>query len=171
MSIAAVQVAAWRAAYKGIMPDDFLSGLDVQQKARAWERALQEPGPGIAVVWECGQEVAGFCVYGPSRDSDASRDTTGELVAINFHPRHWRRGFGTTMCQYVISEGKKRNWRELTLWVLKQNIPARRLYERAGFLPDGTEKTETELIGEPLHEVRYKFSLVQNDSDATGSAF
>jgi RimJ/RimL family protein N-acetyltransferase len=159
LSIAEVHVAAWRTAYKGIMPDDFLASLDVQQKAQAWECALQEPSPGITLVWEYNQEVVGFCVYGPSRDSDAPRDTTGELVAINFHPLHWRRGFGTKMCRYVIHEGKKKNWHTLTLWVLKQNTPARCLYEKLGFLPDGTEKVETKIIGAPLHEVRYMTSL------------
>ena len=138
---------------------DFLGNLGVQQKAEAWGGALQEPGPGITVVWECDREVVGFCVYGPSRDSDASGDTTGELVTINFHPLHWRRGFGRMMCQHVISEGKKRNWHALTLWVLKQNTSARCFYEKLGFLPDGTEKVETKLIDAPLHEVRYRMPL------------
>jgi RimJ/RimL family protein N-acetyltransferase len=154
--IAEVYVAAWRAAYKGHMPDEFLSRLTVEQKATAWRRALQEPSPGTTVVWEQQQQIVGFCVYGPSRDTDAPVNTTGELVAINFHPDYWRRGLGTVMCRRVLDEGEKRSWKSLTLWVLKENLPARRFYERLGFVPDGMEKCDTKLIGAPLHEVRYR---------------
>jgi RimJ/RimL family protein N-acetyltransferase len=154
--IAEVHVAAWRAAYKGHMLDDFLNNLTVEQKATVWKRALQEPSPGTTVVWEQEQRVVGFCVYGPSRDEDAPINTTGELVAINFHPLYWRQGLGTVMCRHVLVEGEKRNWQSLTLWVLKQNLPARRFYERLGFLLDGTEKCDTKLIGAPLNEVRYR---------------
>ena len=154
--IAEVHVAAWRAAYKGHMPDDFLNNLTVEQKTTAWRRALQESSPGTTVVWEQQQHIVGFCVYGPSRDPDASANTTGELVAINFHPDYWRRGFGTVMCRHVIDESEKRNWGSLTLWVLKENLPARRFYECLSFLPDGKEKCDTKLTGSPLHEVRYR---------------
>lgn len=155
-AIAEVHIAAWRAAYKGHMPDDFLNSLTLEQKASVWRRALQEPSPGTTLVWEQQQRIIGFCVYGPLRDADVRLTHTGELVAINFHPHYWRRGFGTVMCQCVIDEGEKRNWESLTLWVLKENHPARRFYERLGFLTDGKEKCDTKLIGVPLHEVRYR---------------
>jgi ribosomal protein S18 acetylase RimI-like enzyme len=157
--IAEVHVATWQAAYKGHMPDDFLNGLTVEQKVTAWRRALQEPSPGTTLVWEQQQHILGFCVYGPSRDSDAPADTTGELVAINFHPDYWRRKFGTVMCRHVIDEAELRKWKSLTLWVLKQNAPARCFYEYVGFVADGTEKCDTKLIGAPLHEVRYRMWL------------
>jgi RimJ/RimL family protein N-acetyltransferase len=154
--IAEVHVAAWRSAYKGCMPDDFLNNLTVEQNAAVWKRALQEPSPGTTVVWEQSQRIAGFCVYGPSRDGDAPINSTGELAAINLHPLYWHRGFGTVMCQYVLAEGEKMNWQSLTLWVLKKNLSARRFYERLGFLLDGAEKSDSKLIGVPLHEVRYR---------------
>lgn len=155
-SIAEVHVAAWRKAYKGLMPDDFLGSLTLEQSAVTWKQALREPSPGTTLVWEQCQRIVGFCVYGPSRDDDATITSTGELVAINLHPLYWRRGFGTMMCQYVLAEAAKRNWQSLTLWVLKRNVSAHHFYARLGFRLDGTEKSCSKLIGVPLQEVRYR---------------
>ncbi|RAS29045.1 hypothetical protein BCL80_107157 [Streptomyces avidinii] len=44
--------------------------------------------------------------------------------------------------------------RDITLWVLKENVRARRFYERAGFRPDGAEET-FEAGGARVPEVRY----------------
>lgn len=160
-SIAAIHIAAWRMAYAEHMPADFLKALTVEDRTEAWKHALEAPGPGITIVLEQAQQVIGFCVYGPSRDADALPNSTGELLAINLHPLYWRRGLGTTMCQYVLADGEKRKWQSLSLWVLTKNLSARRFYEGLGFVWDGTERTDASLIGTPLHEVRYRRRLAQ----------
>jgi RimJ/RimL family protein N-acetyltransferase len=157
-AIAEVHIAAWRAAYSEYMPRPFLEALDIDERTRMWERALEEPGPGTILIIEREGLVAGFCVYGPSRDTDA-QPNTGELAAINLHPFYWRRGLGTEVCLHVLAEARKLKWSLLTLWVIKGNAPARALYERPGFVLDGGEKQDSRLIGSPLHEVRYRKTL------------
>ena len=48
---------------------------------------------------------------------------------------------------------------EATLWVLQGNERAPRFYEALGWQHDGAERTQTELTGSPLHEVRYRLPL------------
>lgn len=160
-AIADVHVAAWRAAYVDQMPRDYLERLTVESRTADWERWLREPGPGTTVVCECERRIVGFCVYGPTRDDDAPRDITGELVAINLHPQYWRQGWGSAMCRYVLRQAETRGWRWVTLWVLKQNLGARRFYARLGFVPDGAERRDTALVGTPLDEVRYRIGVRQ----------
>ena len=160
-AIAGVHVAAWRAAYADVMPRDYLERLTVEGRTADWERWLREPGPGTTVVCEHERRIIGFCVYGPTRDDDAAPDTTGELVAINLHPRYWRQGWGTALCRYVVQEAESRGWQSLTLWVLKQNLAACGFYARLGFVPDGTERRDTTLVGASLDELRYRISLPQ----------
>jgi GNAT superfamily N-acetyltransferase len=158
-AIAEVHVAAWRAAYTGIMPQPYLDGLSVERRAASWQRTLATPNPGTVLVVETAERVVGFCVYGPSRDADAPRGSTGELAAINLHPAFWRRGLGALLCEHVLADAAKREWAAMTLWVIGENSPARRFYERLGFAPDGGEKQDASVTGAPLHEVRYRKAL------------
>jgi hypothetical protein len=50
----------------------------------------------------------------------------------------------------------------VALWVLRDNVRARRFYERAGFIADGTEKA-ADLVGHQLREVRYVLSGATSD--------
>ncbi|WP_156759003.1 hypothetical protein [Microbacterium karelineae] len=53
-TIADVHVRTWRHAYRGLMPQEFLDGIDVAARAERWERILagEEVGGRGAVVLE-----------------------------------------------------------------------------------------------------------------------
>ena len=74
------------------------------------------------------------------------------------HPDKWRQGTGRALCEYAEQHARSLELRPMTLWVLKANGGARRFYERLGYAPDGAERTNTRLIGAPLHEMRYRKS-------------
>src|SRR5580700_8633486 len=42
-TIAAIQVASWQAAHRGIMPDALLNNLSVDQRRQMWENRLVGP--------------------------------------------------------------------------------------------------------------------------------
>jgi hypothetical protein len=44
-NIAEVHVRAWRGAYKGLVPDEILDGLSVEERERSW-RELLSPQEG-----------------------------------------------------------------------------------------------------------------------------
>ena len=44
-AIGRVHIAAWQAAYRGLMPDEFLDGLDGTARGERWHSALSA-GPG-----------------------------------------------------------------------------------------------------------------------------
>src|SRR5262247_3939953 len=85
-AIAAIHVAAWRAAYRGLMPADYLAALDADRARARWEQWLRTRC--AVVVVEADGEVVGFCRYGPSRD-EGSHSSTGEVIAINLRPEFW----------------------------------------------------------------------------------
>jgi hypothetical protein len=45
VELAAVEVRSWRAAYRGLMRDAFLSGLSEAEKATGWRQNLLKHGP------------------------------------------------------------------------------------------------------------------------------
>lgn len=164
-AVAEINVVGWQTAYDGLMPREFLLGLDGREKARRFERAFKQANPNTSLVAEQGKRVVGFCTYGPSRDADALPGSAGELIAIYVHPRHLRRGIGETLLTRVIEDMQARAWSDLTLWVLRENYPARAFYEKTGFEYDHIEKRDSALTGTPLHEVRYRFTKKSNPGD------
>ena len=167
-SIAAVHIAAWRMAYRGLMPDAYLDGLSVERRTVLWQKWLAQPGSGTVLVAADEDTLSGFCLYGPTRDADGKDKQVAEILAINIHPGFWRKGTGRALCERVFASATERNWVAITLWVLTQSAGARQFYDRLGFIPDGAERTDTELIGSPLHELRYRKEtrMAQRPSDS-----
>lgn len=155
-AIARVQILAWRHAYAGMMPQAFLDRMDSVRRVTSWRRALSAPAAMVTdVVLDPAGEIIGFFVYGPSRDADAAFGT-GELVAINLLPAHWRQGLGRGMMARLLAAAAERRWQALTLWVLEANMQARRFYEAHGFEADGASQVDASLTGAPLRLLRYR---------------
>src|SRR6266571_8503701 len=85
-ALAAVHVRSWQHAYRGLLPDSLLDGLDIDQRAASWRRILGNPAPiSTTLVADVEGATAGFCSAGPSRDEDATRGT-GEIFALYDDP-------------------------------------------------------------------------------------
>ena len=136
--IAAVHVESWRAAYRGVMPDDVLDSLSVDRREREWRPRLGPDAPSVAFVAEHGGRIVGFCAVAPSRDDDAG-EGVAEVGALYVAQAAWRRGIGSLLVSAARDELREAGYRELTLWVLPENAPALAFYERLGFEPDGAE--------------------------------
>ena len=160
-AIASVHVASWRAAYAGIIPDAFLAKLSVEERTAAWRARLIEP-PHVTILAEEHGRALGFANFGPSRDPDASPHT-GELYALYVLPDVWGRRVGRRLWQTVEERFSSARC-EVTLWVLEENVRARRFYERLGFAPDSAMK-QCEFAGVVLTELRYRIQL--SDADVT----
>jgi ribosomal protein S18 acetylase RimI-like enzyme len=146
-----LHVRAWRAAYRGQMPDGYLDGLRAEERAAGWERALGRERPrGAILVAERAGEVVGFANLGPAEDPQGA----GELYAIDVDPAHWGTGAGRALLEAAQAELARLGFAETVLWVLPANARARRFYELAGWAVDGTERT-VDVLGVVVPEVRY----------------
>jgi GNAT superfamily N-acetyltransferase len=156
--IAAVHVVSWQGAYRGLLPDGYLDGLDVAGWTAGWERLLGNGEKGqVALVAEADNRVIGFAHVVPSRDADATPGT-GEVSSIYALPDRWGTGVGRALLAAAETALRDGGCRAATLWVLRDNDRARRFYDRAGWAPDGTEKTD-EVAGVPVVELRYRRPL------------
>jgi GNAT superfamily N-acetyltransferase len=156
--IAEIHVATWREAYRGLIPDSILVGLDVGRRTSFWQRMIAV-GRDPVLVAEAGGSVVGFCSLIPTRDEDDDPAKVGEIAAIYVLPNEWRKGFGRRLCEAAVANARKRGWALVTLWVLETNAAGRRFYEAFGFRGDGATKVDRSTVGEPLVEVRYRLGL------------
>lgn len=159
-AIAAIQIAAWRAAYAGIMPAAFLAEQDVAHRAERWRGRVgdaAEPNSPTLVISDA-SGVRGFVHTGPIRDPDLEPQGRAEIYTIYVDPTAWRLGLGTALLNAVDDHWRPRRIGELVLWVFEANRPARAFYERMGWRPDGS--TQVDDFGSARAvEVRYRRAL------------
>ena len=137
-AIAEVHVASWRHAYRGLLPDDSLDRLSVEEREMQRREHLEDPSSewGTLVAEDAGR-VVGFSTYGPSRDEDAT-DPTGEVPAIYLAPDVVGTGVGRELFAETIAALRAAGFTRASLWVLEGNVRARGFYEKAGWRWDGT---------------------------------
>lgn len=156
--IAEIHVRSWRAAYRGQLTDDFLDGLNVEDRLEMHRLALESP-PAEYRMWVAEEEgrAVGFAVTGKSEDADAD-ERTAEVFAIYLEPDQVGTGLGRTLFAHAVDDLRDRGYRSATLWVLETNEMARRFYEIAGWTHDGTTTSER-VDCEMRPTVRYRVEL------------
>ncbi|HEX6231182.1 MAG TPA: GNAT family N-acetyltransferase [Actinomycetota bacterium] len=140
-AIARIHVRSWQAAYRGLLTDDYLDSLSVDERLEMHRRALESPGEHRTWVAEEGGRILGFSVTGPSQDADAD-ERTGELYAVYLDPDRFGQGIGKRLVDHSIGDLRERGFRTATLWVLETNEAGRRFYEREGWRADGLSTSE-----------------------------
>jgi ribosomal protein S18 acetylase RimI-like enzyme len=155
-AIAEIGVLGWQAAYRGILPADFLAGLSIGAREIAWQMGLESDPDGAAPTWiaERAGQVVGYVSSGPPRDEDVA-PPTAEVYAIYVLPADWRSGAGRALLTAAALHWHARGAAELVLWVLEDNAAGRRFYEAMGWRPDGARQ-ELALGGAKVIEIRYR---------------
>jgi ribosomal protein S18 acetylase RimI-like enzyme len=157
--IGRVQVASWRTTYRGMVPDDYLDGMSVEDHGRRWTRLLGQPGnQALTFVIEEAGRLVGFAMGGPEREGEPR--FRGELYAIYLLREAQGRGHGRALVQAVAGELLRQRFSSMLVWVLRDNLSARRFYERLG----GTFLREHQLdfgAGFAVQEVSYGWEDVR----------
>jgi len=151
-AIEQIRIAGWKVAYVGLLDQQMLDELAVEDKHVARREAwLADPLSGEhMLVAVADDELLGFAFLLPVRDDDL--DDAAELAALYVQPNRRCGGAGSAL----LTAGFRRMPEPVqVLWVLEANAPARRFYERHGFACDGTRKPAERIPGSPV-EVRYR---------------
>jgi len=152
-----VRIAAWQAAYRGLMPDDYLDGMtdEADQAAARLGERLRTAVSSTLVDTDADGEILGMCAFGPPREDIAGG---GEVYAINVVPRAWGIGLGVQLLNAAQRGLTAAGHSTAYLWVVEGNVRARRFYERAGWGVDGATKIDDD-FGTGVTEIRYHRQL------------
>jgi ribosomal protein S18 acetylase RimI-like enzyme len=151
MAVAWVHVRSWQAAYRGLIPDEYLDGLRSEDRAQRYDFGDPDPQKPKTFVAVDGAEVWGFATISPSRDADLPGH--GELCGLYADPACWGRGVGLTLMREARERLRERGFAGALLWVLDGNVRAERFYERDGWRADGQRRI-ADVWGMELPEVR-----------------
>lgn len=148
-AIGKIYCESWKAAYRGIVPQDYLDSLTPDdRKINPANFLVLESEDGI---------VFGLANLGVSRDTE--RPDWGELRAIYLLPDFWRKGFGTALFQAAEQKLREMGYERYFLWAFCKNTRARRFYEKMGMRRVGKEQSFT-IGGKELWECRYEKEFV-----------
>ncbi|MBE0669536.1 MAG: GNAT family N-acetyltransferase [Anaerolineales bacterium] len=126
--IATVHIAAWKEAYRGIVPDDFLENLSVQRRTEQWVNSLSDVNHLYhhALIAEVNGHIVGFSNFGfPQKEDD---EFDGELYAIYLLKSAQKFGIGRALFVEAANSLMQMGSTSMLVWVLKDN-PSRGFYE------------------------------------------
>lgn len=148
LALGRIYAEAWKAAYRGNVPDEFLDSLTAEKAA---------PPPGAVngrscLVYEADGMVAGLVNFGPGRD--AGDEDKAEIRSIYILPEFWRGGIGSRLFDGAQEALRQAGYTRLFLWVLAENARARAFYARMGM--SECDRRSIVIAGKELEEVRYE---------------
>jgi ribosomal protein S18 acetylase RimI-like enzyme len=156
--LARVNLNAWRAAYRGIMPAEGLAALTLAEFEAVWDENLAAAHRRNLVAAVNG-DIAGFVSFGPTRD-DGADHTVGEIMGLYLDSAYWNQGIGRALCDEALASMRQDGFEEVTLWVLRENARARRFYELAGFILEEGAHMSVSRWDVDLPHIRYRRRLV-----------
>lgn len=148
-AVAAVQVAAWRTEYAGLLPPELLSELDPAGLAEVWRRSISRPADArnrVLVALE-GEEVRGFTVTGPGADPDLDPVADGEIGELTVHPDHQHSGHGSRLMHAAVDTLRADRFTRAVMWLTSTDDARRTFLTESGWAPDGAHR-ELDLRGD-----------------------
>jgi GNAT superfamily N-acetyltransferase len=136
-AIGTLHARSWKTAYRGILPDEVLDAISVDDWIERRRKTLRERASRETFDWVIEHEgaVRGWAAGGRARDGDLGEDAF-ELMAIYLRPEDVGRGYGRRLMEHCVRHAVEGGHAQMTMWVLAGNERAQRFYRRAGFEPD-----------------------------------
>ena len=135
-ALAHVHEATWRETYVGLLSEQMLDALTADAREAAWRRILSgEADDHLSTVYiaERPGAVVAFSSCGSQRDpAFGAQGYAGEVTSVYVLKTDQRQGLGTSLMKTMMRDLTNRGLVGFTLWMPRDNIPARSLYEQLG---------------------------------------
>ncbi len=168
-AIGAVNVAAWRDSYAGLLPDDFLANLSPQRIGAGYGHGLISRREGealfVAETPEPGRRVVGFASAGPARRAGmGTRWGEGEVATLYVLSDYRDQGIGRRLLRASAAHLAAIGCASAMLWVLSDN-QARFFYRHLGGRPVAHEVIQ--VGGRAVQQTAIAWDPIETLLDAT----
>ncbi|MFT4199475.1 GNAT family N-acetyltransferase [Gordonia sp. (in: high G+C Gram-positive bacteria)] len=150
-AIADINVRGWQIGYRGLLPQDHLDGLSVDERTERWRAII---GAGDPTAHQLVAELAGCVVGWTAFGGDRTESGSGELWALYVDPDRWSHGVGAALICAAERALTAAGFDEAVLWVLDGNERADRFYQAHGWSLDGQTRVDDTRPRVELHEHR-----------------
>jgi len=141
-AIAEFQTTCWREAYRGVVPQEYLDRVGVEDRELRWGERLASGCRRIALA-EIGSDIVGVVSWGLADVDDAP---ALELMSLYVAADQRGTGLAVTLTHRAVAGSPAH------LWVFDDNPRAKRFYGKRGFRFDGHRRLDPDT---GLSEQRY----------------
>ena len=129
---------AWEATYRGMIPDPVLDEW-IAGTTDGWRSIVELNGGTAERAWVAERDgsLLGFATTSPGKDDWLpSPRGSGELRNLYLDPDVVGTGVGRLLYEHAIDDLRERGFDPLVVWAFRDNVRARRFYERMGLSLD-----------------------------------
>ena len=144
--LARVHLASWRAGYRGIVDESFLSQMSLEKRTEDWTKWLASGVQGFCCAAD--DVVVGFLTYAVKEENQ------WELMTLYVDPDYWSRGIGRSLMDAyheILPAGALS-----FLYVVRENARAIAFYEKYGYAMIG-DSFERVVLGATVNAQRMEF--------------
>ena len=174
--IARAHVAGWHVAYRGVIPDETLDALSLEEwiarwreRLEAWSKVAPPRMDACFVAMDAHDEIIGFAHGGtaqPREVGGALVDYDAEVYAIYLNAGMQGRGVGRRLARAVAMRLAADGLRALIIFALADN-PYHRFYVSLGGAP--VLELDISIFGQPYREIGYGWPNIQDFIARSGS--
>jgi len=158
LGIAKVHIESWKETYEGIINQEYLDSLKIEDRLGLWERGLSQipQQSTVFVAVNPDNEVVGFASFGKERTGNFLAD--GELYAIYIQKKYQRGKLGLKLLQEGVGQLLEQGYTSMLVWVLEENN-SRKFYESLHPIKAGIEVDK--IAGKDHVELAYMWDDLQ----------
>ncbi|MCC2647132.1 MAG: family N-acetyltransferase [Rickettsiaceae bacterium] len=137
-AIASIHVRSWQIAYRGILEQNFLDNLNLEDNINRRKKGLSD-GLGIHLVVTYNGTIIGFSDGNEARIEKFTQNglkklkgKIGEIKTLYIVQEYQARGIGKALFQEMIQRLKREGFCTIILWALADNVKAIKFYEAQG---------------------------------------
>ncbi|WP_269773562.1 GNAT family N-acetyltransferase [Bacillus safensis] len=153
--IAQIHVESWQTTYHGIISQEYLDALNVEEREESWRSRSRSRSLEGTFVAEDTDGVFGFASFGKQRD-ERYPIYDGELYAIYLLQKKQKSGAGMALIAKGVDYLIEKGFQNMLLWVFEQNS-AKQFYQK--LQPSFAATSQFELAGEKHEEIGYGWEL------------
>lgn len=135
-ALARVFIRCWRDAYRGVVADEILDALAVEELELRWRTLV----PRVLVARDGVGAAIGMVRFGADEDDPQ----VGHVFSLYVDPASSGAGAGRELLARACGELSSAGFARATLWVFEANERALRFYRAAGWSPTGRTRVEEE---------------------------
>ena len=125
--IASLYVMNWKKTYVGLLPDNFLNGLTVNEGIKKWQEYLNKEKHRIFVAYE-NEKILGFSAC----KEDEELKNCLYLDSLHVSETSRGKGVGTKLINTVGSYAYIKGYEHMSICIVKGNDNAKGIYEKMG---------------------------------------
>jgi len=157
IQIAKLVVDSWRTTYKGLINQEYLDNLNIQNVTDRWKKEFEQNN--IILVYKENKNILGVIKFG----AEELEKDKGEIFVLYVKLEERRKGIGTKLLNQAKQELLKMGYKDMIVWCFDENKIGKSFYLKSG--GEQKEDRNFEVNGVGTKESKLLFKLREQKED------